>query len=154
MSKADYLKRSPPLGRASRVPEDANQNRLSFQSLSTHVHGHNVVEAFCLKLFCGGVSRVPESHGYPCFGFSGSIKMLAKIDLLSLIKRDVVFLVQTFKVSNDYPSPQTKEAGSLLLREASLPTTSRLSQLEARTSWTASGEPSTTLARDDKGEER
>ncbi|MBD8665262.1 hypothetical protein IFT59_18640 [Rhizobium sp. CFBP 8752] len=52
------------------------------------------------------------------------------------------------------PAPQAKEAGSLLLKEASLPTTSRLSQLEARTSWTASGEPSTTLARDDEGEER
>ena len=52
------------------------------------------------------------------------------------------------------PAPQPKEAGSLLLKEASLPTTSRLSQLEARTSWTASGEPSTTLAQDDKGEER
>lgn len=52
------------------------------------------------------------------------------------------------------PLAQTEAAGSRLMDEASLPNTSRLSQLEARTSWTASGEPSTTLAQDDKGEER
>lgn len=71
----------------------------------------------------------------------------------STTQRDYV-TVLTFPNDFSSPSPQSKEAGSLLLKEASLPTTSRLSQLEARTSWTASGEPSTTLARDDEGEER
>jgi hypothetical protein len=105
-----FKKKSPPRRRASEVPDGAIQDCGSSQAPCAHVHGLNVFGATCPKLFRGGTIRNPESHGYPAFGFSGSIKMLAKIDLLSMIRKHVVTGWRDFK-SYLSPSPESNEQG-------------------------------------------
>lgn len=112
MTIHEATKQSPPQGRASGVPDGAVQNRISFATPDAHVHGQNVFEALCPKLFRSGTSRIPESRGYPSFGFSGSIKMLAKIDLLSLIRAHVVSPTREFKPSHRTPAPKSNLEGS------------------------------------------
>lgn len=91
-------KKSPPNWRASKTLTDAYQSGGHLMELScAHFHGHHVVSALRRQLFCVGIRRNPESHGYPCFGFSGSVKMLAKIGLLSVNTPHIVCGSISFK---------------------------------------------------------